>query len=68
VGEPYCKLSNDCSYSRVLAGNKGGGCSCDAAGERPLSLGLGTLALAGLMVIAARRRQAVVGARRRRRS
>ena len=56
-GEPFCQLSPNCAYSRVLAGNKGGGCSCDVSGGPSLPTGLGAMALMGLAVILTRRQR-----------
>lgn len=57
-GQPYCKLGNDCAYSKVLAGNTGGGCSCDVGGGAPGPMGLAVTLLAGLgLTIANRRRR-----------
>jgi hypothetical protein len=56
--EAYCKFGNNCGYVRTLAGNTGGGCSCDLTGSAggPLSTGIASFALLGLAILAGRRR------------
>jgi MYXO-CTERM domain-containing protein len=57
AGEPYCQLGTNCGYVQTLAGNTGGGCGCEVAGQRPWSTGLGAVALLALTIFAGRRRR-----------
>jgi MYXO-CTERM domain-containing protein len=66
TGEPYCQLGTNCGYQRVLAGNTGGGCSCEVANGSGLPAGLGGMALMGLALIITRQQRRQSSSRRRR--